>query len=94
MVAELLKQPRRRSRPRHEIAEPTVDKRTSGQAAMNRLLAEYLEMPGLCLTEPQIVRMCDVSPDLVDAVLQHLQRACFLRLTESGTYVRVDLCTN
>ena len=61
---------------------------------MNLIRAEYLEMPGLSLTEPQFERMWNLAPDLAARLLQELQRVCFLRLTKKGTYVRADLCTN
>jgi hypothetical protein len=56
--------------------------------------AEYLEMPGLSLTEPQFERMWNLPPDLAVALLEELQRACFLRRTKKGTYVRADLRNN
>ena len=61
---------------------------------MNLIRAEYLEMPGLSLTEPQFERMWNLGPDLAELLLQELQRVCFLRRTKKGTYVRADLCRN
>jgi hypothetical protein len=59
---------------------------------MNLVRAEYLEMPGLSLTEVQAGRLWNLSPDIVEALLVELERARFLRRTTKGTYVRVDLC--
>jgi hypothetical protein len=61
---------------------------------MNLIRAEYLEMPGLSLTGPQFERMWNLAPDLAEALLEELQRVCFLRRTKKGTYVRADLCRN
>jgi hypothetical protein len=61
---------------------------------MNLIRAEYLEMPGLSLTEAQFERMWDLAPDFAERLLQELQRICFLRRTKKGTYVRADLCRN
>lgn len=61
---------------------------------MNLVRAEYLEMPGLSLTEPQFERMWNLAPDFAERLLQELQRICFLRRTKKGTYVRADLCRN
>jgi hypothetical protein len=54
--------------------------------------AEYLEMPGLSLTEVQAGRLWNLSVDIAEALLEELQRARFLRRTTRGTYVRADLC--
>ena len=61
---------------------------------MSLIRAEYLEMPGLSLTELQFERMWTLTPNLRETLLQELQRACFLRRTHKGTYVRDDLCRN
>ncbi|HEX7794254.1 MAG TPA: hypothetical protein VF456_07890 [Vicinamibacterales bacterium] len=61
---------------------------------MNLIRAEYLEMPGLSLTEAQFERMWNLAPDFAERLLQELQRICFLRRTKKGTYVRADLCRN
>lgn len=59
---------------------------------MNLVRAEYLEMPGLSLTEIQARRLWNLSPDIAQALLEELERVRFLRRTDKGTYVRVDLC--
>lgn len=61
---------------------------------INLIRAEYLEMPGLSLTEAQFERMWNLAPDVAERLLQELQRVCFLRRTKKGTYVRADLCRN
>jgi hypothetical protein len=49
--------------------------------------AEYLEMPGLKLTKPQVQRMWSLDPDTCDRVLDELETAHFLELTPHGDYV-------
>ena len=61
---------------------------------LDLIRAEYLEMPGLSLTEPQFERMWNLTPDLAETLLQELQRICFLRRTRKGTFVRADLRNN
>ena len=61
---------------------------------MELIRAEYLEMPGLSLTEPQFERMWNLAPDMAETLLEELQRISFLRRTKKGTYVRADQCRN
>ena len=49
--------------------------------------AEYLEMPGLCLTHPQVQRLWNLDPSECDAVLSHLVSKGFLRQANHGEYV-------
>lgn len=52
-----------------------------------RIRAEYLEMPGLHLTKPQIQRLWRLEPHVCDAVLDMLIGGQFLRQTPRGAYV-------
>ena len=56
---------------------------------LNRIRAEYLEMPGLRLTLLQAQRLCGVEREMCQGVLDALVDAGFLRRTD-GTYVRVS----
>ena len=49
--------------------------------------AEYLEMPGLQLTRPQIQRLWGLDPATCDEVLQALLAAHVLRQTHQGAYI-------
>jgi hypothetical protein len=49
--------------------------------------AEYLEMPGLELTKPQVRRLWAFDEQTCDAVLDELVATHFLRLTPRGAYV-------
>lgn len=49
--------------------------------------AEYLEMPGLQLTRPQIRRLWGLEDDTCDALLEQLLATHFLRRTPRDAYV-------
>jgi hypothetical protein len=53
--------------------------------------AEYLEIPGLCLTKPQVERLWDLDPVTSAALLAALVDVKFLRRTDQDTYVRADV---
>ena len=50
--------------------------------------AEYLEMPGLHLTKPQVRRLWGLDTVTCDALLDVLQGVKFLRRTPKDAYVR------
>ena len=50
--------------------------------------AEYLEMPGLILTERQVRRLWSLDAASCDAVLEALIAAQFLRRTPTNAYAR------
>jgi hypothetical protein len=56
--------------------------------AFIRIQMEFLEMPGLKLTLEQIARLCGLSRDVSEAVLDRLTRRGFLRRTHDGTFIR------
>lgn len=49
--------------------------------------AEYLEMPGLQLTRPQIRRLWGLEDDTCDALLEQLLATHFLRRAPHDAYV-------
>jgi hypothetical protein len=49
--------------------------------------AEYLEIPGLHLTKPQVRRLWALDPTTCDALLDALVAAQFLRCNHRGAYV-------
>ena len=61
----------------------------SSQRVLERLRAEYLEMPGLKLRSEQVQRLCGIEPTMCKLVLDALVRANFLCLKSDGTYVRL-----
>jgi hypothetical protein len=52
--------------------------------------AEYLEMPGMCLTPAQVRRLWNLDFHTAAAVLQQLVKEGFLCVTEAGTFERRD----
>ena len=59
------------------------------QEIVQRVRAEYLEMPGLSLRHEQVQRLCGLPPTVCQAVLDSLVSAKFLCLTSGGRYVRL-----
>ncbi|MGE5246606.1 MAG: hypothetical protein ACM3SQ_20450 [Betaproteobacteria bacterium] len=57
---------------------------------LNRIRAEYLEIPGLRLTKPQVQRFWGLDAPTCDALLGALEDAKFLRRTRDDMYVRAD----
>jgi hypothetical protein len=60
--------------------------------AIDRLQAEFLEMPGLRLTGKQVQRLCGVDEAICQAVLDVLVSEKFLRANPDGTYARLSDC--
>ena len=52
--------------------------------------AEYLEVPGLCLTKAQVQRLWGLDPITSEALLTALVEGKFLRCTRRQAYVRAD----
>ena len=64
--------------------------RTSlNQEVLNRLRAEFLEMPGLRLKSEQVQRLCGVERTICQLVLDSLVDAKFLCVKSDGAYVRL-----
>ena len=59
------------------------------QAMLDRIRAEYLEMPGLRLTPDQARRLCGVERALCQTVLDALVHEKFLCVSADGAYARV-----
>ena len=52
---------------------------------------EFQEIPGLCLTKPQVQRLWGLDPPTCDALLDALVEARFLERTRAGAYARTDV---
>ena len=57
---------------------------------VERVRAEYLEMPGLSLTEKQAQRLWHLEAEACRRLLSVLVESGFLRRTSHGGYVRAD----
>lgn len=60
------------------------------QPTLERLRSEFLEMPGMRLTAPQVQRLCGVDETVCRDVLQALVDSKFLHRAADGTYSRFD----
>jgi hypothetical protein len=56
--------------------------------ALRRARAEFLEMPGLILTQAQAARLWCCDADLSGAVLSRLEETRFLVRTQNGSFIR------
>src|SRR5437870_7498742 len=57
---------------------------------LSRVKGEFLEMPGLRLTEPQARRLWGLDHDVCEVLLQTLVDANFLFRTRDGAFMRVE----
>ena len=57
---------------------------------IDRVRAEYLEMPGLALTRSQMLRLWHLDGAVCDEVVETLVASHFLRHRADHTYVRCD----
>lgn len=56
-----------------------------------RVRGEYLEMPGLSLTQAQAQRLWGLNREACETLLDGLTEAGFLRRNARGRYVRADV---
>ena len=57
---------------------------------VERIRAEYLEMPGLCLTRSQMCRLLTLDAGICDAAVEQLVTSGFLRCRANQTFVRAE----
>jgi len=55
--------------------------------ALDRIRLEYLEIPDLKLTMPQMRRLCDLPPDVCESAVGTLVGMGFLQLSDSGRFL-------
>jgi hypothetical protein len=67
------------------VQSPRLD--TDAALWLNRIRAEYREMPGLSLTQPQMRRLWGFEPQACAALVDALVTAHVLRRTAEGSYV-------
>ena len=65
----------------------TIQERTAATDWVHLIQAEYLEMPGLQLTKPQVRRLWGLEDRTCDAVLEQLLAMHFLKRTPLDAYV-------
>src|SRR5205085_10195486 len=74
--------------PRRELMMPERHRATD--EVLRRVQGEFLEMPGLRLTEPQARRLWGLDAASCDALLGALVEAKFLFKTRDGAFMRVE----
>jgi hypothetical protein len=57
---------------------------------LQRIRSEYLAIPGLHLTKPQVQRLWGLDPIRCDALLKTLIEVKFLTRTDGAQYVSAD----
>jgi hypothetical protein len=62
--------------------------KTAVAPLIQRIRAEYVEMPGLSLRAEQVQRLCGVSRDVCDSILDALVQSGFLSRRSDGAYRR------
>jgi hypothetical protein len=75
----------------HRRREPDLvpSKASPVQDALNRLRAEYLEMPGLRLKPEQVQRLCGIERTMCQLALDSLLESKFLCVKPDGHYARL-----
>jgi hypothetical protein len=68
----------------------TPENTRSIDEVLRRVQSEFLEMPGLRLTEPQARRLWGLDSVWCEAVLDALVDAKFLFKTRSGAFMRIE----
>jgi hypothetical protein len=68
----------------------TPEPNRSIEEVLRRVQGEFLEMPGLRLTEPQARRLWGLDPVWCDAVLNALVDAKFLFRTRNGSFMQFE----
>jgi hypothetical protein len=61
-----------------------------GEEMLLRVKGEFMEMPGLRLTEAQARRLWGLDADSCGALLRQLVHANFLFCTHNGAFMRVE----
>ena len=65
----------------------TPERQPGNGRIVRRIRAEFLEMPGLCLTTAQAQRLWALEPRTCEALLDALIDSRFLRRTDQGLFV-------
>ena len=68
----------------------TREAKCSMDEVLQRVQGEFLEMPGLRLTEPQARRLWGLTATSCQALLDRLVETKFLFRTRDGAFMRVD----
>src|SRR5262245_9158239 len=69
-------------------ASSSVRKDSAFQRVIERIRAEFQEMPGMRLTAEQIARLCGIDRSRCAEALERLLAADYLQLADDGSYSR------
>lgn len=83
-----LEYPTRRSKP--EVYPMTPNRVTTSDDVLRRVQGEFLEMPGLRLTEPQARRLWNLDQAACESLLGILVERKFLFKTRDGSFMRIE----
>ena len=72
------------------MATTATTTRAVPDALFHRIQGEFLEMPGLRLTQPQACRLWGLDRETCGTVLSRLVDARFLTRTRDGAFVQLD----
>ena len=61
------------------------------ETIVQRVRGEYIEMPGLSLTEHQAQRLWHLEPEACRSLFSALVESGFLRQTPRGHYIRANV---
>ena len=61
------------------------------EGALDRVRSEFIEMPGMRLTAPQVERLCGIDRAVCQQVLSELVETRFLTHHPDGVYTRLAL---
>ena len=71
-------------------ASTTTKSNQVPDALLRRVQGEFLEMPGLCLTQLQACRLWGLDREMCGQLLSVLVEAKFLTRTRDGAFVQLD----
>ena len=60
----------------------------NAESVVNRVRAEFEEMPGMTLTMPQASRLFGLETDLCRTIVEKLVQSSYLRWTQAGAVTR------
>ena len=58
------------------------------EVVVERVRAEFEEMPGMTLTVPQASRLFGLEQDVCQTIVERLVRSTYLRWTQAGAFTR------
>lgn len=79
--------------PTDRLPAPTNERQSVPEDVLRRVQGEFLEMPGLRVTEAQARRLWGLDAAVCSALLSALTDAGFLFRTRDGAFMRIEHAT-